>query len=149
MVDAPAPRPYFIPKGLDFEALPEEIKLAVREIVNPAYRELVLGASDALERAAGATFVHLAWLELLDQLGLGEQVAAGLPGGGVVGDLVHEEDLQNHLRLLGAKQKAAAFLLRLREFRTRQRFSAGPWPGMPLGTSEGARGDASDPFPEG
>ena len=33
------------------------------------YEQLVLGAADPLERATAATFVHLLWLELLQQFG--------------------------------------------------------------------------------
>ena len=150
MVDAPAPRPYFVPSGLDFDTLPEGLKLAIREIVDPAYSELVLGAADALERAAAVSFVHILWLELLDQQGLGTQIARHLPKGGTVTELVFEDDFNAHLRLLGAKHKAAAFLLRLREFRAKQHVSVAPWlrglsPRMPAAPPDGS----SNTSPEG
>jgi len=77
-----SPRPCFLPDGVDFDALPENLRLAVQEILGPAYRELVLGASDVLERAGAVTFVHLMWLEILDEIGLGEHIVAGLPAAG-------------------------------------------------------------------
>jgi hypothetical protein len=52
------------------QPLPKELRLAIMEIVNPAYQELVLEAAAALARSAGTTLVHLLWLELLQQLEL-------------------------------------------------------------------------------
>jgi hypothetical protein len=44
-------RPYWLPAGIDFDSLPNEIKVSISGLINPAYRELVLqaeqpGASD-------------------------------------------------------------------------------------------------------
>src|SRR6516164_4810706 len=64
-------RPYWLPEDTEFAALPRPLQVAITEILYPAYKQLVLGAADPLERATAATFVHLLWLELLQQLELG------------------------------------------------------------------------------
>ena len=101
------PRPYWIPEEIDLAALPKAVQLAVSEILNRAYQELVLGAADALERSAGTTYVHLLWLELLSQFELGNQLA----------NLQHDQGLAappnliaQHLRLVGAKQQTVFHL---------------------------------------
>ena len=40
-----------------------------------AYAELVISHREGLERATGKTVVHLAWLEILEQLEPGQQSA--------------------------------------------------------------------------
>ena len=57
-VSLAGPRPYWIPQDLDLNSLPEGLRLAVSEILTPAYVELVLKAPTALERASGMTFAH-------------------------------------------------------------------------------------------
>jgi hypothetical protein len=85
--------------------------VAITEIVNPAYQELVLGAGDALERSAGATHVHLLWLELLHQLALGNQLENLLRSNH--GFAAQADRIAQHLRLAAAKQQAGSFLLRI------------------------------------
>jgi len=107
-------RPYFVPGGVDFDALSEELKAAIAGIVNPAYRLLVLEARDGLEKSAGVTVVHLLWLEILDQLDLAESMQKPPHPG------ESEERgklIERHLRVVGAKSKASHFLFRLRELR--------------------------------
>ena len=65
-------RPYFIPPGINFEALPEPVRVALQAVVEPAYRELVLGVEGPLERSAGLTLAFLLSLEVLDQFQLGQ-----------------------------------------------------------------------------
>ena len=109
------PRPYWIPEEVDLAALPKEVRLAVSEILNRAYQELVLGAADALERSAGTTYVHLLWLELLSQFELGNQIAnLQTPDQGLAAPA---NLIAQHLRLVGAKQHAGSFLLRLKALR--------------------------------
>ena len=53
-MDAASPadsRPYWLPGDLDIDALPEGLRLAISQILTPAYEELVLAAPNALERA--------------------------------------------------------------------------------------------------
>jgi hypothetical protein len=108
-------RPYWVPPGLKIESLPEQFRVAIAEILNPAYRELVLEAPGALERATGATFVHLLWLEMLEQLELGRDLASYLPGSTSSPERLRL--LDRHVRLTGAKNKAGHFLLQIRTFR--------------------------------
>ena len=54
---------------------------AITEIITPAYHELVLAAPNGFERSAGMTYVHMAWLELVEQLSLGKDLEANLPLG--------------------------------------------------------------------
>lgn len=107
-------RPFFVPGGVDFEKLPEELQAAIRGVIDPAYRRLVLGARDGLEKSVGVTVVHLLWLELLDQFDLADDLD------GMLRPAVSEErrrSIERHLRVVGAKTKASQFLLRLHEFR--------------------------------
>ena len=76
------------------------------------YEQLVLGAADPLERATAATFVHLLWLELLQQLELGnclEDLMRPNFGSAALNGVIAQ-----HLRLVGAKQQTDSFLLRLK-----------------------------------
>ena len=57
--DTQTTRPYFLPETVDFDTLPPAVRAAFTTIVEPAYRELVLGAVSVLERSAGASFVFL------------------------------------------------------------------------------------------
>jgi hypothetical protein len=94
-------RPYWIPEQTDLEALPPAVQLAITNVVNRAYQELVLGAADALERSAGATDVHLLWLELLHQFELGNQLKNRLRPN--YGFAARADTIAQHLRL-AAKQ---------------------------------------------
>ena len=107
-------RPYWIADNMDIDALPAGLRLAISEILEPAYRELVIEAATALERATGASFVHLLYLELQEQFNLGHT----MPGTAVNGQVVNRQAaLDRLLRLIGAKQKAANFLQRIKEWR--------------------------------
>ena len=111
----PSPsRPYWIPERIDLDALPEALRLAISEIVNPAYQEFVLGAADALQRSAGATYVHLVWLEVLHQCELGQELDKFLRPN--FGFAAQADMVAQHLRLVGAKQQAGTFLLRVKAF---------------------------------
>ncbi len=115
-------RPYFVPEGTDFAALPEPVRLAFCTIVEPAYQELVLGAPNALERAQGATFVFLLAEEVLSQFELGRQM--NLSQTQVAEDHERRErDLSRLLRVLGAKNSAFHALLRLRKLPFFTRFT--------------------------
>ena len=57
-----APRPFWIPDGVNFDSLPAELKIAITGIVDPAYNELVLSAASGLEQSQcqpGHTFRSL------------------------------------------------------------------------------------------
>jgi hypothetical protein len=108
-------RPFWIPAGVDLDSLPEELQVAIAGIVNPAYRELVLCAEPGLEQSTGLTVVHLLWLEILDQVQLGQGVIETRPGQDEQNQ--RESLIAQHLRTVGAKNKTTNLLLRLREFR--------------------------------
>ena len=112
------PRPYWLPPDTDADALPEELRLAIAEILTPAYRELVLEPPTALERATGVTFVYLLWVELLEQCDMGHTIPATAMNGQAVN---RQAALDRLLRVIGAKQKAANFLQRIKEWRARPR----------------------------
>ena len=52
-------RPFWVPEGVNFDSLPEELKIAITGIINPAYHALVISASIGLEQSTGLTIVHL------------------------------------------------------------------------------------------
>lgn len=114
----PRPRPYFVPADLDYDSLPEAVRIAVDELVHSAYDELVLQTSSALERSAGATYVCLLFLELLDQFDLGSQVAHRLSQH-AESAAPRDEALNRYMRLVGSKERAGLFLLRIRSLRSR------------------------------
>jgi hypothetical protein len=122
------PRPFWIPDGVSLDSLPEELKIAIAGIIDPAYHELVVSASSGLEQSTGLTIVHLLWLEILDQIELGNAVAKHSDEPDT---FKHRETMiARHLRLVGAKNKTSNFLLRLHDFR--QKWGAFPAPTDPL-----------------
>ena len=114
-------RPCFIPAGLNFDELPESIRLAASAIIDPAYRELVMLPKSALEKSTGLTIVHLLWIEVVEQHALNRKLTKQLSQN-QFGHLPSTgDDMLGHLRLLGAKDKACNFLLRLRKFNKKSR----------------------------
>jgi hypothetical protein len=123
-------RPYWVPEGLDPNRLPAEMKAAINGILNSAYERLVLRAADGLERSTGATIVHLLWLEVLDQMRLGQGFEDACRSECPSED--RRQLIECHLRLVGAKFKASGFWLRLQQFRERWgRHPDGPNPLAP------------------
>ena len=108
-------RPAWLPSDQDLQRVEPGLQLAIRDIILPAYEQLVLQADDTLQRSLGMTIVHLMWLEVLDQLNLKRQYAKFclLPQMGY--DVAHEVD--RHLRLIDAKMKLTKLLLRIRALR--------------------------------
>ena len=106
--------PYWIPNEVDLGRFPAELRAAIAEVVNPAYRELVEQARNGLEKSAGLTVIWLMWLEIVDHIQLGH----GLASSPSVTEASKEREQQivRHLRLVGSKVKASSFLLRLHEF---------------------------------
>ena len=103
--------PYWLSEVM-WEDLPKGLQAAIEGIVGPGYEDLVMAAPDAMERLAGVSVVHLTHLEILDQMQLALESPAAKP-----------EDrrgmVESHVRLVGAKTRAMAFLHRLREARKR------------------------------
>lgn len=113
---APIVRPYFIPASVDFENLPEEVRLALIGVVGPAYEDFVDRAKNALERAAGVTLAFALTMEVLEQFKLARvtDFSTLAPP-----DAVPESGklLDSYLRLAYLKQKSAGFLFRLHRSR--------------------------------
>jgi hypothetical protein len=122
---APAPaRPLWLPPGVTFESLPKSVQQAVLDILNPVYQELVLKASDPLERGQGLSYCNLLFLELLTTCGLVEWATdVGLPS------LPSSQGLAGLVGVTGQKGKVANFLFEFRKFRHKvERESAAPPP---------------------
>jgi hypothetical protein len=119
-----APRPYWLPDGVEFDLLPDELKAAIAGIINPAYRELVLQADAGLPQTTGVTIVYLLWLELLDQIQLGSQSVSAVSDPDAQRE--RHTTISRLLRTVGAKNKTTGLLLRIRELRWKH----GVWPPM-------------------
>jgi hypothetical protein len=115
-------RPYFLPEAVDFNALPASIQAAFTTIINPAYRELVLAAPNALERSMGASFVFLLAEEVLNHFEIGKQMDLAQTQNATDGD-ARQKALGRYLKLLGAKNAALNALMRLRRLPPFPRFT--------------------------
>ena len=109
-----AGRPAWAPGDVDLFKVPEPVRRAVAEIVEPAYRKLVAEVEDPLERSVGLTLVHLMWLEVLDQHETKHEYLQT-----AVLELPEDRSgmIDRHLRMLNTKVKVGSFLMRLREMR--------------------------------
>ena len=103
--------PCWLPGGGLWRRLPEGVRRAVRELLEPAYERLVRRAPGELERSAGVTLVHLMWLELCDQARLAEVIADRQSAVAIVEQ--PEEWIARHLHLVAAKNSTAELLLKL------------------------------------
>ena len=113
---------YWAPPGLACDEWSAELRAHVARLINPLYRELVLNAPNALTQSVGVTIVHLTWLEILDQLEIGQSRPRLDP---LRLDLSVQGEsrpklIERHLRLVGAKLKFSQFLQRLEDFKSRQ-----------------------------
>ncbi len=114
-VARPAGAPYWLPRGPFWDRLSEGVKRAAGEVLEPAYRRLVLEARDELERSAGITLVHLMWLEICDQTAMSEVVGNRDEIDAILKNA--EESVGRHLHLVAAKNSTAELLLKLRMVR--------------------------------
>ena len=114
----PPARPYYVPASIDYDALPEAVKLVFEAVIEPTYRQLVLGVTTALERSAGITMTFLLSVEVLDQFEIGQQLNFAVDSAAASGP---ERDrlIARYLRVVGAKQHAEKFLFRLHEVRAK------------------------------
>lgn len=108
-------RPYFIPASVNYGDLPPAVQAAIEAIVEPSYREFVLGATGSLERSAGVSLCFLLCLEILEQFELGNSLNFGVDESKPAAE--RDQQITRHLRLLGAKQQSASFLMKIRIFR--------------------------------
>jgi hypothetical protein len=114
------PRPYFIPPSINYDALPQEVQIALTKIVAPMYERLVVHAASELERSAGMTLTFLETLEVLDQFRFGRDFDFGVPPKYVDLD-DRAKQIARHLRLISSKQTQHDFLLKLYAMREKYR----------------------------
>lgn len=115
----PLPRPYYIPASIDYDSLPAAVRQSFAAVVQPTYEELVLGAATPLARSAGVSLGFLLCVEILEQFELGRLL--NYTGAAAEADAADRDRLiARHLRLVGAKQHCASFLLRLETLRAGQ-----------------------------
>jgi hypothetical protein len=112
----PMARPYYVPEAIDFKTLPEPVRLAFQELVEPTYRDLVLGVEGPLERSAGITLTFLLAVEILDQFELGH-VLNFSDVSTTERDPDRDRLIGRYLRVVGAKHNAEKFLLRIHAIR--------------------------------
>ena len=111
-------RPYFLPDHIDFDALPESVKLAFQAVVEPVYCETVLGAKTGLERSAGASVVFLLANEMLEQFAIGREMDFAQSRDKAQSD-EFDKHFNRYLKLVGSKQKAAEFLMKVKTMRAK------------------------------
>lgn len=112
-----SPRPFWIPPDVDIDSLPEGLRAALRDILQPCYDSLVGDCPDAMERSAGSTYVFLSWLEQLEQCHLGQIIRMGEPGSLTSADC--EKAFQRLHGIVNKKFKATDLLQRLRAQRAK------------------------------
>jgi len=116
--------PHWLPQGPYWDRLPEAIKWAAREILSPAYRQLVVEAPDELQRSTGMTLVHLMWLEICDQIHMAQSVADRESAFAIADP--PDRAMEKHLPLVAAKCQVSELLLKLRLFCHMQQSVAAP-----------------------
>src|SRR5688572_11981096 len=101
--ESPGPDALWTPPGVTLESLPAPLRLALREIFSPAYRELVLEAPTSLERTSGLSYLFVHWMEYTShywvQSSLWER-AQGRPDAEAYGEAVGA-----HLRLVAVRDR--------------------------------------------
>jgi len=108
MQNTGTPRPYFLPAEINFAALSPEVQLALQEVVQPVYDDLVLRARNSLERATGVTIAFLLTQEVLEQIALGRDALSEAKSKD------RERALCRYLKMVGAKHQAQSMLLKLK-----------------------------------
>ena len=126
----------------EMEHLPPPAQRAVRELLVPVYKELVLEAETGLERAAAEPFLYLFWLELLRQFRLSGELAKAPGFLRLEGDLNPEREIDRYLEFLKEKLKLARFLLHAKLARQRGGRETAAAAIPPSGSGETIRGSA-------
>ena len=81
----PAPRPDWVPPGLDYDTLGPALRRTLAEVVGPLYAELMAKSGSGWERATGLTYVRAVCLELVAAEALGASLGTTTPGDGGLG----------------------------------------------------------------
>jgi hypothetical protein len=115
-------QPLWLPPGASFSVLPKAIQEAIADILNPAFKERVLEASDALARAQGVSYCTTLYLELVMTHAVAEQAVAGH-----FGQLAGSKSLGALMAVITQKGRVASFLLALQKFHDKlERTSTAP-----------------------
>ena len=128
------PAPLWVPSNVDLKLVPDEIRQAIIQIVQPVYERFVIASDDPLEKSLGVTVTHLLWLEILQQADLKREYSEITAVLGTQKD--HGRDIDQHLRIIESKVKVGYLLTRIRELRHRSNqrssvFAAVPDPAAP------------------
>lgn len=121
--------PLWIPNDVDLELIPQEVRQAITQIVQPVYERFVLASDDPLEKSLGVTVTHLLWLEILQQADLKREyieITAVLGS-----EKNHQRDIDQHLRIIESKVKVGYLLTRIRELRRRSNHRPNDFPALP------------------
>ena len=127
--------PLWVPDGVSLQLVPDEVRQAIVEVVQPVYQRLVLGADDPLEKSLGVTVAHLLWLEVLQQFDLKQEYAQYVLVPALQVD--HGSAIDQHLRIIDSKVKVGYLLARLRELRRQWRERSGETVFLPEPQPEG------------
>ena len=101
------------PLGAKLDALPNNVRAALAEIINPAFEELVQAAPTALEKTTGLTYLNLLWVEVFEQFNMASllwQMSTAE---------FYFQNLAGYLRVVGAKHQFAKFLLHAKKVRAK------------------------------
>ena len=86
--------------------------------INPLYRDHVLEAPTSLEKSAGLTFVHWAWIELVRIVELNREMTISLKRGATVECL--REIIDRVMAVSGAKERFCKSLMQVTAFQERR-----------------------------
>ncbi len=114
-----APRPPWIPNDRDLDRIPDEVRLAVDQIVQPVYERFVVESSDPLEKSLGVTVTHLLWLEILQQANHKHKYTELTALLGTETEMDHHREIDQHLRIIESKVRVGYLLTHIRELRHR------------------------------
>ena len=112
-----SPAPLWVPNDVDLHLVPDEVRQAITQIVQPVYERFVIASDDPLEKSPGVTATHLLWLEILQQADLKREYSEITAVLGTQKD--HGRDIDQHLRIIKSKVKVGYLLTRIRELRHR------------------------------
>jgi hypothetical protein len=109
--------PPWVPNDRELELVPDAVRQAVNQVVQPVYERFVLDSSDPLEKSLGVTVTHLLWLEILQQADLKREYTEITAVLGTQNN--HHREIDQHLRIIESKVKVGYLLTHIQELRRR------------------------------
>ena len=140
------PAPLWVPDDVDLELLPQEVRQAITQIVQPVYERFVIASDDPLEKSLGVTVTHLLWLEILQQSDLKREFTQLTAILGTEKNF--QNDIDQHLRIIESKVKVGYLLARLRDLRQRSNHHSTDFPLLPDPAAPTAIDVQSTPGPD-